>query len=221
MRNLNSKDAKKYLESGELSKPFLDDDFVRNKVIVDYENRLKSKGNANILESLYLWIDKNLKNADNDFKIKHKFMRTAEEIWNSGISTGCTDYALVFSTFARQIGIPTSLLHTAEKSFVDKILNNKEFDIRRGHSFCECFLDGEWILVDPTAKKIIGHYNANEIKLSYSLGGEGVSTYLPYYRGLDLGKKMNSKEHGKFEEECILKEYGNIPLKYWKESNIF
>ena len=214
MRNLNSKDTKKYLESGELSRPFLDDAFVRNKVAIDYENRLKSKGNANILESLYLWVDKNLRSADSDFKLKHKFMRTAEEIWDSGLATGCTDYALVFSTFARQIGIPTTLLHTAEKCFLDKVLNNEEFNIRIGHSFCECFLDGEWILVDPTARKIIGRYDASKIILPYSLGEEGRNIYLPYYRGLDLGKKMTSKEHAVFEEECILKEYGKTPLKY-------
>lgn len=213
MKSLTIKDAERYLESGNLSKPFLDNNYINEKVETDYQNKLKLFGKANKLQSLYLWIHKNLDIADEDFKKKYKFMRTAQEIWESGKATGCTDYALVFSTFARQIGIPTTLLHTSERGFLNKVIENKTFTIRRGHSFCECFYDGKWILVDPTKKVIMDEYNSDIIQLPYSIGEEGMNTFIPYYRGLDLCRKMTHKEHAEFEDDCIIKTHGNISLK--------
>ena len=205
MEKLTNVDIDKYLKSGELSQPFIDSKLLKEKVDIDYYNRLKLKGNANQLESLYFWIHKNLESADDEFRKKYKFNRNAGEIWESGKATGCTDYALVFATLARQLGIPTTLLHTSEKTFLFKLINNESFSMRSGHSFCECFYDGKWILVDPTKKEIVGEYNPDIIELPYSLGGEGLNKYIPYYRGLDLGKKMTLREHGDFEEDCIAK----------------
>lgn len=205
MKNLTKKDVYKYIKSGELTRPFLDDNFVKDKVNTDYRYRIENFNNGNILESLYLWIHKNIEKSDAEFKIKYKFNRTAKEIWESGKSTGCTDYALIFATFARQLGISTTIFCTAEKNWLIKNINNEDFSIRSGHAFCECYYEGKWVLVDPTCKEIIEEYDANIITLPYSIGGKGCNTYIPYYRGCDLGRKMTAKEHSDFEDNCINK----------------
>ena len=84
-------------------------------------------------------------------------------------------------------------MHTAEYNWVNKLINNDDFNIHLGHSFCECFINNEWILVDPTCRKIEKMYDPNIIELSYTVNGS--KKFLPYFRGLDLGKKQTIKEH--------------------------
>ena len=161
-------DVEKFLQFGNLTQPFLDDDYVLYKVMCDYNAKLELYGQANVLESLYLWIDKNVKySKDQDFRDKYKFQRTAKEIWESKFATGCTDYCILFATLARQIGISTTLLHTAEKSWIERLKKNKEHKTHCGHAFCECFYNDKWILVDPTSKRYQIDYNTNLIKLNY------------------------------------------------------
>lgn len=203
MEKLNhTTDLNKYLQFGNLTQPFLEDDFVLSKVLADYNAKLELNQNANKLESLYLWIDHNLKySKDSEFRKKHKFQRTAKEIWESGLTTGCTDYCLVFSTLARQIGIPSTFLHTAEKNWVNKLKNKQDFNVHYGHSFCECFYEDRWILVDPTCKEIQEEYDPNLIKLNYSVGGN--FEFLPYFRDLDLKEKQTmSQQHKIMDESC-------------------
>lgn len=191
MKKLNKTDAEKYLCPGNLSKPFLSDDFVLSKVLIDYNFKLEKNIKTTKIESLYNWIAKNVKLGDKEFNEKNRFMLTAAEVWENKLSTGCTDYATLFATFARQIGIPTTILHTAELGYIQKLQNNEKLIPHKGHTFCECFYEGKWILVDPTYKKIELNYNPNKLELSYKVGDSSI--FIPYFRGLDLEKKQTTK----------------------------
>ncbi len=193
MRKLTEKDKERYLKFGSLTTPFLEDHYVKEMVMRDYNRRLKSGQQANIVESLICWIASFVKAGDDNFRQKYKFKRTAKEIWESGFATGCTDYALVFATLARQLGWPTTFLNTAELGWLQRLLNGENSNFHYGHSFCECYFENRWMLVDPTCRKIMQNYSLDKIELPYNVGPGNV--YVPYLRGLDLGKKTSSKEH--------------------------
>ncbi len=201
MEKLNtSSDIIKFLKFGNLTQPFLADDYLLDKVMHDYNAKLNLNGKANKLESLYLWINKNIiYSQDSNFRNEHKFQRTAKEIWESGLATGCTDFCILFATFARQIGIPTTFLHTAEKNWLNRLNNNKDYKSHYGHSFCECFYGDKWILVDPTKEKIQEEYDEKLIKLNYSVGGN--FEFVPYLRDLDLKEKQTVNQHNKIMDE--------------------
>lgn len=205
MKKLNkTTDVQKYLEFGNLTQPFLDGAYVLDKVMLDYNAKLKLNGQASKLESLYLWISKNVEySKDQDFRVKYKFQRTAEEIWQSKVTTGCTDYCILFATFARQIGIPATFLHTAEKNWLFRLKNNKVYNSHYGHAFCECFYNGKWVLVDPICKKYSTNYDIDFLRLTYSIGGS--NEFIPYLRELDLNVKQSIKEYNKTMDEIRLK----------------
>lgn len=205
MKKLNkTSDVKKYLQFGNLTQPFLSNDYVLDMVMRDYNAKLKLNGQANKLESLYLWLNNNVEYSKNqDFRDKYKFQRTAEEIWKSKQTTGCTDYCVVFATLARQIGIPTTFLHTAEKNWLNRLKNSEDYKSHCGHAFCECFYNGEWVLVDPTCKEIQKNYDANLLHLNYNVGGN--YDFIPYLRDLDLKTKQTIKEYNETMDKFCLK----------------
>lgn len=197
----NDSDIKKYLQSGNLTKPFLESEYVLEKVMCDYNFKREQGKDITKLESLAGWINHIAKfSNDREFKDKYRFQRTAEEIWKSKIFTGCTDCAIVFATFARQIGIPTTILATAEKSWLESFLKGEETS-HRGHSFCECFYEGEWFLVDPTSRRIERKYDTKKLVLSYNVGVGNV--YYPYLRCLDFEVRQDTKTHNrKMDNYC-------------------
>lgn len=201
MKKLEEKDAALYLGEGLLTKPFLEDSFVLEKVMLDF-NRKQAEGKTiTKLESLFNWIASKIRVGDKQFNEKYKFQRDAKEIWESSFATGCTDYALLFATFSRQIGVPTTFLHTAENGWLMNLLGNKDYNHHYGHSFCECFYEGRWILVDPTFRRIEFEYDCSKINLSYKIGPSNI--YIPYFRGLDLGKRTSIKEHNEeMDAQC-------------------
>lgn len=186
MEELNTrKDCYKYLKSGRMSKPFLKDSFVLKKVKMDVEAKKSEGKKSTEIESLMRYIHHIVTiSHDKEFIKNTKFQRTAKEIWDSKTATGCTDYALLFATLARQIGYPTTMLHSAEKEWVDQ-LQQSDITEHRGHTFCECFVDEKWILVDPTFRRIQTDYNPNLLKLDYKVGDS--QTFIPYDRQIDLG----------------------------------
>lgn len=197
MEKLNiTTDLDFYLKSGPFTKPFLDPDYVKKRVMVDYNHRKDNGKNANKLASLFCWIKHEMKSSkDQDFIDKNKFRRTAQEIWEIGLCTGCTDWAILFATFARQLGYPTTFLTTAQDLWLKQLKNNESFNCHTGHSFCESFYNGKWVLVDPTFMKIEEDYNPEKLELSYDVGDSNV--FIPYFRGLDLGVKQSVREHNK------------------------
>ncbi len=199
MKSLTKKDAKQYLKSGTLTQPFLADDFVLQKVMTDYNYKISKGQQITKIESLMFWIRHNVKiGKDDNFIDQHKFNRTAQEIWESKVVTGCTDRVLLFCTFARQIGIPTTFLHTVEFDWLKDFKSGKKQLIHKGHTFCECYYEGEWVLVDPTCLKIVKNYNASKIILPYD--DLEYNVFIPYFRGLDLKEKMTLQQHNQQEE---------------------
>ncbi len=202
MYYLTLKDKEKYLSSGFLTVPFLPDNFVAEKVKLDYYNRLNKGKDANIIDSLMRFIHSNISYSSDLYIQKQKFQRTAEEVWNSKHTSGCTDTAIVFATLARQLKIPTTILHTAQYEWLERLKKGEDYKQHKGHSFCECFYENKWILVDPTAGKIMMDYNPQKIVLDYAL--DNSNTFIPYFRGIDIGQKMTVKQHNEImDEECL------------------
>ena len=194
IKSLKLTDCDYYLKNGPLTQPFLPTDFVLKKVESDYNQKVKTDKSYTKIDSLINYIHHVIKSTEDiNFKNKYKFRRTAQEIWESGICTGCTDWSILFATLSRQIGIPTTFLHTAELDWILKLQKNEKPPIHKGHTFCECFDGKEWKLVDATFRKIESNYNVKKLILSYNISGSNI--FIPYFRGLDLGKKQSTREH--------------------------
>lgn len=68
---------------------------------------------------------------------------------------------------------------------------------------CECFYNGEWILVDPTCKRFQTNYDIDVLLLTYKIGGS--SEFVPYLRDIDLGAKQTIKEHNREMDDICLR----------------
>ena len=139
-------------------------------------------------------------------------MRTAQEIWESKKASGCTDYAILYATFARTLGVPTTLLHTAEYDWLQKLKNGEDSTMHFGHSFCECYFGDKWVLVDPTCKHIERNYNPKKLELSYKVGGKSV--FIPYFRGLDLGENKMLKLIIKKWTSCVIHQKYKLVVRF-------
>ena len=202
MKPLNkAEDVENFKRYGPLTQPFLAKDFIYDKVVTGLKDKQKEVNSGRFLDSLLLWIKKEVVySQEEDIQIL-KFMRTAKEIWGSKKSSGCTDYAILYATFARTLGIPTTVLHTAEYDWLKRLKNGEDSWMHFGHTFCECYFNSEWVLVDPTSGYIARTYNSEKLDLSYKIAGKNI--YIPYFRGLDMGAKQNDNEHNKkIDELC-------------------
>lgn len=197
MKKLNGKtDAQKYMLFGELTQPFLPTIELEMQIFKSTNQQLNHGKTFTIIDALLQFIHENVKpTTDIDFKLKNKFNRTAKEIWQSGMATGYTDYALLFCCLARQIRIPTTFLSTVGKTFYTQSRAGQKPQLYVGHQFCECYcscynadFNKTWVLIDPTICKITTKYATNKnILLDYSVGGE--KSFIPYFRDLDFGEK--------------------------------
>lgn len=203
MEKLNNlSDVEKYLRFGNLTQPFLKAEYILDRVKCDMTAK-NTHGKVGEIQSLMGWIRSKIKYAsgEREYICQNQFKRNAKEIWESGKAVGCSDYALLFATFARQIGISTSFLHTASQKWLEKLKSGEKIDKNCGHSFCECFVDGQWILVDPTNKRIVGEYLPENIQTDYLIGEE--NEFVPYFRGLDLVERMGLRAHNEMmNAEC-------------------
>ncbi len=197
MKKLNkSSDVKKYLKNGTLTEPFLETEYV-HKVIAENIQKCKEQNiNRTELKAIVSWVKNKLKSTyDVVFEKNNKFQRTAKEIWESGISTGCTDYCLVFATLARQMGYSTTILLTAAINFViGSQTSNKNTEFN-GHVFCECFENNKWVLIDPTFREKVEDYNTQKIELPYKVAA--FTTFIPYKREIDMGGKYTVNDHNR------------------------
>ena len=199
-------DNEYFLNAGELTQPFVSTQFIYDKVMQDFNAKTAEGVRLTKLDSLMSFMHKYIRMSDDkEFIYDNKFQRTAKDIFNSGLSTGCTDFAIVFCAFARQLGLPTTLLHAADYGWI-KSLKNGQVGKHVGHSFCECFYGGKWLLIDPTSRKIIVDYNPNFINLPYYVGAS--CQYVSYIRCLDLGKQDIKQHNSVMEKLCL-----NIEVK--------
>lgn len=199
MKSLTDQNENYWLQSGKLTKPFLPIETILTEMDKNQTNPSQQDTEMVKLENLFHWIYDSVRFGDQDFNHKYRFKRTAKEIWESKLVTGCTDYATLFATFARQIGIPTTILHTAERNWIKRLQNKEECSMHYGHTFCECYVHQKWILVDPTFRKIEYEYNPNQLELSYKVGGNSI--FIPYLRDFDLQKKMTTRKHNRIMDK--------------------
>ena len=210
MKALNTtSDPEKYLKSGPLTEPFLSDDELELQ-LKQIEKNLKRKKQYCAPEYCIIeLLHTKLKAVrDDPIILRKRFSRTAEEIYKSGKITGCTDYAYLFACMARQMGIPTTILQTSQKEWANKFINGfGDTKIHSGHFFCECFINGRWVLVDPTIGIVTKQYDSGKtlIHLSYKVGNS--TKFLPYERGLDIGQKMKVKDYCDSEENAVMAMY--------------
>lgn len=94
-----------------------------------------------------------------------QFSRTAKEIFNSGEYTGCTDFAIVFETITRQLGIPTVHVQLADLDWINELNQGSAGGLIRGHHACECYINNKWVYVDVAGGKIYGIYDKNNLKI--------------------------------------------------------
>lgn len=191
--NISEQTLLSYLQPGPLTKPFLSDEKLTKKIS-------NAKTDVEKIGIIYKYIHtkklfKQPQFASQEYKAEHKFNRTAEEIWASEKMTGCTDYAMVFATIARQHGIPTTFLATVEKDCAKSILKEEPLKMFAGHSFCECFADGKWILADPIACITETEYNPSHIQLTGKHAVGGKKEFIAYDRSLDIGHKQHQKDY--------------------------
>jgi hypothetical protein len=121
------------------------------------------KKDISTIQEIYKWIQANLGPGEGE-----KFSRTAVDIINSKLATGCTDNGLAFAALSRTKGIPTVFVQTARMDWVKKLVENdpKKNSIT-GHILVEVLLsDNKWYLVDPTAGKLFYNYDKSNLSLS-------------------------------------------------------
>lgn len=206
-------DVNKFLEQGELTQQFLDANDLKNKLETISKQRKEKNEDGDVLLSLLDFVHQNLEYCeDKNFVVNNQFSRTAKEIFDSRLATGCTDYAYVFACLARQIGIPTTILQTSQKEWTNKFINNLgDTKMHYGHTFCECFVNRKWILVDPTTKNIDWEYDKNnsfKIRTEWKVGNS--KTFLPYFRGLDLEKRMSLNEFLLTENKIVKEQFSEV-----------
>lgn len=114
-----------------------------------------------ILEHIHSGLSNQYNHPD---KLKYFRTRTAEEIMSSGVSYGCTDYALVFLAIIRLKNIPAVYVEAFEKKW---LMDGGEQI--RGHIFAEVEINGKLYIVNPEANCVLRKY----------------SSYVPYKRGFD------------------------------------
>lgn len=88
MKNLTANDKNFYLTNGNLIIPFLDSNFVLEKVMCDYNNKREKYDKITKIDSLLNWMHSKTNFGDEKYNEKHKFQHTAEEIWQSKLITG-------------------------------------------------------------------------------------------------------------------------------------
>ena len=213
MKKLNTtNDALFYLTTDYLTSPFMDDYVLRAKIMKDLKAHIGMGEKYSIIDSLINYIHRYVKpSEDKDFNAEYRFNRTAKEIWKSCLSTGCTDYALLFCTFARQLGLPTTFVSAIGRDYYYQLKRGKAPAMHKGHAFCECCINTrteegqpkkQWILVDPTTHAVMEDYlKDGVIKLNYRIANN--STFIPFYRGVDIGEKTHSANWNKKMDDFI------------------
>ena len=86
------------------------------------------------------------------------FRRTADELFESGILGGCSDFALVEIALFRAVGIPSRIVITANVDWIYQY-HHDELAMSEGHSFIEVFLEDRWYLVDSTYRWFFSDYD--------------------------------------------------------------
>lgn len=87
--------------------------------------------------------------------------RTAEELFESRILGGCSDYALAGLALFRAMGHPCMLVVTVSSKWLER-RRETPLAVGYGHSFIEVLIEGRWHLADPNHFTLYDNYAPNE-----------------------------------------------------------
>ncbi len=171
MQNLN--DPRYFLGEGERTS--------RGEITRVHLTRARSMGNSTTRRNIGEYIQKF--RSDVNKKLSPRFrMKTAEQILEEELTSGCSDVALAFCVLSREAGIPTRYVETFEE---ENIINPSSHV--SGHVFLDLYLDDQWFPYEP----LRGFMKSSD----YSLSGRN---YILVGKGLDFtdlvsphGEKMN------------------------------
>jgi len=142
----------------------------------------KSSGLDLIFEILN-WLHKNVKpKTDSEYKNEFFRKRTAEQIIDSGYATGCTDYALVFTTLVRAKNIPAKYIEAISTQWFEK----GDLEHLEGHVFSEVQINNNWYIIDSQTAVIKAWYGKR-----FEILEEGLDSWDIGVRNIeDLKKKF-------------------------------
>jgi hypothetical protein len=176
-------DVTYYLNSGEQTMP--GEYITRNSHNI---NTHSDNHYENII-SISNWIDDNIICNSCILNDKNKGSKTAESMVapQGKLAKGCTDFGTVFVTFARAKGYPTIFVDTYNISYLNELnLGNCNLPIS-GHVFTNIYLDGEWKVYDPVAKRFMDPLYSDRCATGCYFNGENDNElYLVINKGLDL-----------------------------------
>jgi len=115
--------------------------------------------------------------------------KTAEELVSrkNSLNGGCTDIGIVFTSIARAKGYPTIFVDTYALSYLNQLDLGGNCNINvSGHVFVNIYLDGEWKIYDPVARRFSEPIYSDVCMEGCYLNGEGgIEPYVVTNRGLD------------------------------------
>lgn len=130
----------------------------------NYQSDLEKFNNNKNLSTL-TQIFKYISESKYHFGDGEKFGRTVDDIMETEILTGCTDYGLLFASITRDKGIPTVFLQTARVDWIYDRVRDMDNGIT-GHILIEVYIDGQWRLVDSTAGRYYPDYDFKDFSLN-------------------------------------------------------
>ena len=154
----------------------------------------------------------------------YKFDRTSEELAESKIYSGCSDFGTVLAPILRMNGIPTVYIQTGDVEWIKELQTGNPESIR-GHIMLEVNVDNKWYLLDAINGKLYHNYDINNVNVpknrvvfSKSLNGHEVGctsfdtnekVMKDYFSKYDVSDFIEPK----YEMEDYLTEYRNRRLK--------
>lgn len=154
---------------------------------------LKGRDQFDTIFNIFKWIKGNLKFVKSwEWRRQNLRKRTAQEIIKSRKVSGCGDKAVIFAVLARANDIPAKIVETLEEEWLIAKVSSPV----SGHVFVDVFINGKWIIADPTIGNLGIGYN-------WPLG----KRFVIYKKGLDswnIGiKKLDDlrSKFLKFKEE--------------------
>ena len=102
----------------------------------------------------YVWANFRYDNWLND----QAFARKADELFETRVLGGCSDFALAQVALFRAAGVPARMVLTANTEWMADFKEN-DLLITTGHVFIEAYLEDRWHLIDSTYRLLFEGYD--------------------------------------------------------------
>ncbi|QDT44611.1 Transglutaminase-like superfamily protein [Gimesia alba] len=117
--------------------------------------KLKGKSDRKTVLNVLDWMTGTLKyKADEAYH-----WRNYDTVVKEGCYGGCADYAIVCGVLLKRAGIPTVWVKTMDVLWIWDLKQGRPFQTWSGHVFLEVYLDKQWVLLDPGARKLYPGYS--------------------------------------------------------------